>query len=317
MQSPLVRVPGNMAGRPTLWCLQRIRVAGLVFALALGIPVVVAAQPSSTPVYFAPANILKFADHLFAEGEFAAAVAEYKRFLYTEVGVSPERARAFFQVGLSLRMLDSPDAAVEAFKAAAAEGMTRAFVRECRVQIAYTYLASGRWHDADVALKEALPDSTTPTDTTLDNLRGARLLLTTQWRAASEHFARQRTLGQPDASSIELDRIAADGLDLRPRSPMLGGVLSAIVPGAGRIYAGRTADGLLSMVAVTLTGWQAYRGFRRDGSESIRGWIFGSIGAFMYVGNVYGSVVSVKLRNETRAEVLVKRTGVALGVIVR
>jgi TM2 domain-containing membrane protein YozV len=79
---------------------------------------------------------------------------------------------------------------------------------------------------------------------------------------------------------------------------MLAGTLSAIIPGTGRIYAGRLTDGLYSLLVIGTTGWQAYEGFQDDGVRSTRGWIYGAVCGFFYLGNVYGSVVAVKIHND-------------------
>jgi hypothetical protein len=79
----------------------------------------------------------------------------------------------------------------------------------------------------------------------------------------------------------------------RPR-PFVAGLLSAVVPGAGRVYSGRTAEGIYSFILFSLAAWQSIDGFHDDGRESIKGWTAGSIGIVLYAGNVYVSFATAK-----------------------
>jgi len=107
-----------------------------------------------------------------------------------------------------------------------------------------------------------------------------------------------------------LDAVAVDGARLRRRSPALAGVMSAVVPGTGRIYAGRRADGILSLITIGVAGWQACSGFHRDQAHSVKGWVYGSLGAFLYVGNISGSVVAVRIANDQAEKKLLDRARV-------
>jgi hypothetical protein len=65
----------------------------------------------------------------------------------------------------------------------------------------------------------------------------------------------------------------------------------------GKVYSGRWKDGLVSLLFVGATGFQAYRGFSQKGSESIYGWIMGSLSVGFYIGNIFGSVKAAKIYN--------------------
>lgn len=83
----------------------------------------------------------------------------------------------------------------------------------------------------------------------------------------------------------------------KPKSPAVGGLLSTVVPGLGKIYAGRTGEGIMafltvgSFAAITAENWVHY---------GIKDWktiLFGTIGSIFYISNIYGSCVSVKVYN--------------------
>jgi hypothetical protein len=80
-------------------------------------------------------------------------------------------------------------------------------------------------------------------------------------------------------------------------SPFLAASFSAIIPGSGKVYARRWKDGIMSFLFVGLTAFQSYRGFDKNGSESVYGWIMGGLSASFYLGNIYGSFKAAKVYN--------------------
>lgn len=73
--------------------------------------------------------------------------------------------------------------------------------------------------------------------------------------------------------------------------------MSAIVPGAGKAYAGNLKDGLFSMLFIGVNGWLSYRGFSQKGLSSGFGWAFGSLTTGFYAANLYGSARESRLAN--------------------
>ena len=83
----------------------------------------------------------------------------------------------------------------------------------------------------------------------------------------------------------------------RGKSPVLAAAASAVVPGLGKVYAGRTAEGVAafltvgSLAAITAENWAKY---------GIKDWktiLFGALGTVFYIGNIYGSYISVSIQN--------------------
>jgi TM2 domain-containing membrane protein YozV len=79
------------------------------------------------------------------------------------------------------------------------------------------------------------------------------------------------------------------------KSEALAGVLSAIIPGSGKMYVGEWGDGITALLVTGLFAFLAYDNFRAD--HNTRAWIFTGLGAFFYAGNVYGSVASAQIFN--------------------
>ncbi len=76
------------------------------------------------------------------------------------------------------------------------------------------------------------------------------------------------------------------------KSPVVAGILSAILPGAGRVYAGRWFDGLMGFVMVYLTATSAVESLKRD---NMLNKVFSySVASIFYTGEIYGAYRSAK-----------------------
>lgn len=75
----------------------------------------------------------------------------------------------------------------------------------------------------------------------------------------------------------------------------LAGILSTIVPGLGRAYTGRKADGLYSFLLTIGSIAISYRYYKTE--DYILSGITGGVGALFYLGDIYGSIESVKAYN--------------------
>jgi TM2 domain-containing membrane protein YozV len=82
------------------------------------------------------------------------------------------------------------------------------------------------------------------------------------------------------------------------KSMFIAGALSVILPGSGKIYAGKTAQGVSGFLILGSLGAVTYENYRKDGFQDIKTLLFGTIFSIFYIGNVYGSVVSIKIQRE-------------------
>jgi TM2 domain-containing membrane protein YozV len=79
------------------------------------------------------------------------------------------------------------------------------------------------------------------------------------------------------------------------KSETIAGILSAIFPGAGKIYTENISDGITSLLFTSALGILSYNNFRNN--HKVRGWIFGALAGYFYAGNIYGSVASARIYN--------------------
>ncbi len=82
------------------------------------------------------------------------------------------------------------------------------------------------------------------------------------------------------------------------RSPAVAGLLSAVVPGLGKVYAGKAKQGIAAFLPVLTLGLLTWEGYRKDGPTSLRFLGFGSLFTVFYIGNIWGSTLAVKVRRD-------------------
>ena len=103
---------------------------------------------------------------------------------------------------------------------------------------------------------------------------------------------------------IKLIQLKHDIDNIRHKSGFLAGCMSAVIPGLGKIYAGKTNQGLSSFLPVTLLGIQAYEAYRKAGVKSVRFILSAGLFSVFYIGNIWGSVLSVSVnRTEINDEI--------------
>ena len=264
--------------------------------------------------YYSPENILKFAEHLYKEGDYLRAAGEYQRYLlYSRQSASSplwkRRARGDFKhqdtfstlykIGLCYRQAGDTRRAISFFRKVVTEHPKSRFSFAASYQIAYSYFFVGQYESSTRYINQAL-DGTGNSDERgkLHILAGFNYLHQRRWRDA-EHI-----LGSVAPKDENLNIMASalrasarEGMSLPHKSPVLAGLLSAVLPGGGKMYCEQYGDGVYSLILVGVTALLAWDGFRESGVRSVRGWLFGSVGGIFYAGNVYGSSVAARIYN--------------------
>jgi hypothetical protein len=246
---------------------------------------------------------------LDAEGDAAAAAAEYARCLFlseaADSSLHPELRRRRIQ---ALLRAGAPDPAYREFRAWA-----RADTGEPLRETAYALGKELVRADRDSLVPPLLAGLSAPRAP--DSLQARlRLLEASAWlrmgrgdsaRAALALASREGGKGE-DASIALLSGLAGESRNGTGRR-WLAGLLSACVPGLGKVYAGRPVDGGATLLVMAFLGWQAWDGYAHDGPASVKGAIFAASTAGLYAGNVYGSMRAVDVENEKRRKAYAER----------
>ncbi|MFM9986211.1 MAG: hypothetical protein ACKVOK_13315 [Flavobacteriales bacterium] len=78
------------------------------------------------------------------------------------------------------------------------------------------------------------------------------------------------------------------------RRPWKAAILSAVVPGMGKVYAGRSKAGILGLVGTLMFGVQAWESYRKLGVQHPLSIINISILGLFYGANIFGGAMEVK-----------------------
>jgi hypothetical protein len=95
----------------------------------------------------------------------------------------------------------------------------------------------------------------------------------------------------------QLLQLINQGNNLKYKSPFIGGALSAIIPGSGKMYAQRYRDGFQAFTMISIMGVNAYHSYRVNGFKDFRTIIFSSIAIWYYLSDIYGSVQAINTFN--------------------
>jgi hypothetical protein len=103
---------------------------------------------------------------------------------------------------------------------------------------------------------------------------------------------------------LALTKICDEQQRHRLKSPLLAGFMSGIVPGSGKIYAGKTGEGIAAMITTTGLGLITWENYHKLGLNNFKTIFFGAILAATYISNIYGSVISVKIIENENKDVI-------------
>jgi TM2 domain-containing membrane protein YozV len=108
-------------------------------------------------------------------------------------------------------------------------------------------------------------------------------------------------------SSGNLIRLCVEMEDHKVKSRFVAGLLSGIIPGSGKFYAGRKGEGIAAFLSTVSLGLITWENYRKDGLKDFKTLAFGSAFAIVYTANIYGSVISVRI-SETEYNDKIKNT---------
>lgn len=260
------------------------------FLLAFLIFLPVAAYAADESLVLTGDVQMRLGDAFMAEGEYYRAITEYKKYLI----LFPDGRRsdsALFQTGRAYYLGLEYDPAVKAFaelrsrfpaslhavEAAYLEGVCNARLNRLDKAAAAFEAAAVSKTAAAVAPKARIARSLVEFDR--DDLEGTSNEL-------------QRFLADfpadPRAGKVRtaLSLLQKEG-ELPRKSPLAAGILAAIVPGSGHMYAGHYGDGATALLLNGLFITGTVVAIRQE-NYAVAG-IVGVIGLPFYVGNIYGA----------------------------
>lgn len=198
----------------------------------------------------AEVNLLALGDHFSKLENYDAAITEYKRFLFFH----PDDARAasaYQKIGLAYRTQGLWQEAISTMRYAVLHALNHEEKSEYQLELAVTLIASQNYDLARFELIRVTMHTTSgPLYQRALFLQAVALIYQFQWEEARE------VLRHYTADEM-LDKLLDEAVNLPQKSPKVAKVLSAILPGAGQVYAGNWRDGLNALVLNGVFGFVA------------------------------------------------------------
>ena len=252
-------------------------IKGLTFLILFGTSIY-----SQQIDFNSPQNIKLFADYLFCDKDYLRAIDEYEKYLSVFDDDSIQ-----YKIAVGYSAINDQS---NAYKKFSAIKKTSSFYEQSKMEILKSlYLQnidSSFYSYADVLI-----NSQSLFSNSAYRLKNTSLLLIKDELPDKEKFLIPFKNEEKNALSNFYD------LKNNPpyKSEAWAGILSAIIPGAGKIYTQEYGDGITAFILTGLFAYLAYTNFEHG--HPTRAWIFTAVGAGFYAGNIYGSVASAQIFN--------------------
>ncbi len=233
-------------------------------------------------IFKSPQNIKLFADYLFCNKDYLRAIDEYGNYLNV---VNNDTIQ--FKIALAYSYINDQTNAFEKFRLIKNNS---AFYLQSKMERLKSLYFQNNDSLFYITANEMIESTTLYADNAY-KLKNAYLLLLDNQLIEKEKYLIPFTNDEKIAFNNFYD------LKKNPpyKSEILAGILSTIIPGAGKIYTKNYGDGITSFILTGLLGYLAYTNFEHN--HTTRGWIFTVLGAGFYAGNIYGSISSVQIFN--------------------
>ena len=246
--------------------------------------------------------IFPFAMYLFDEGLWEQAATEFQRFCFfhPEDEQVPE---AMLLIGICYEALNKFGEAIAEYRNLAANFPESAAAQEALYKIGETYYRAGKFEEARIALQGFIDRKPSAPRRQRAQYRMAWASLRLHaFSVAENQFSELALQDSPCGRTAEEISLALKKIrDLPYCSPVLAGTLSALLPGAGQLYAGAYKDALLSFLVNGALIVGAYEAFDKEVYGV--GGIVSVVALTFYAGNLYGAVNSAHHANHEKLTV--------------
>lgn len=233
---------------------------------------------------------MQLGDAFMAEGEYYRAITEYKKYLI----LFPEGVQldnALFQTGRAYFLGLEYDAAVQAFSELRSRFPASPHAVEAAYLAGVCNSRLGRPDKAATAFEAAAASTTAPAVASRARLgrsllefdRGNMSGASDQLQRFMADFPADERAGKVQTALTLLP----DDNELPRKSPLAAGILAAILPGSGHIYADHYGDGATAFLLNGLFIAGTVVAIRQE-NYAVAG-VVGVIGLPFYLGNIYGA----------------------------
>ena len=185
----------------------------------------------------AEAPPLSLGSHLAAQGNYDAAITEYKRFLFFHPD-DPSVGEVYYNIGIAYRSQNLWTEAVNALRTATHLAVDNETKSEYQLALAVTLIATKSYDLAQLELiKVTLRNPPIQLYRRALFLQAVAYIYQFRWEEA-------RRVLRDYTTDKNLDALFEAALSMPQKSTKVAKILSTILPGAGHVYTGNWRDGL-------------------------------------------------------------------------
>ena len=246
---------------------------------------------------------LKFIDHLVNKGDYQEALflLDSSDCLSLHLNDSANYLKGWSLYSLK-RLLSSSESLIKVSSASE-------FYLKSHFFAAYNFAHIGNYSEALKTFSET--NVISERDISLRNfeIAGVSLLQGNKTMFEDYYNKTDRKFYELSGSSENIQKIAEDLDKHKRKSPVIAGMLSGIIPGSGKLYAGKKGEAISAFIAAAGLGLVTWENYRKNGWNSFGTIAFGSAFVFSYAANIYGAVVTVNVleteyRNNVKNSIL-------------
>lgn len=244
-------------------------------------------QSARKNTFFSANSRLQFGNRLFFQKDYLRAIDEYQSYISTVPNDTVKFKIAFSYSAMGNSML-AENNFKELFKSPNLSDYSKIYyARENLIMRNLNYF------DLNIQeLSQLFPrDSNFIYNDNFQMMRNFALLIKGKTHQKSADFL------QPFPSTIKEDAEYFYSRKVFPnnKSGTVAGIFSAIIPGSGKIYAGKTGDGITAFIVTGVLAFLAADNF--NANHQGRAWLFTGLASAFYAGNIYGSVIAAQQYN--------------------
>ena len=219
-----------------------------------------------------------FGLYLFQQKDYLRAAMELERYRYLEKTMDDS---VVFTIGLCHQFRERYDFAAESFQELA-DADSGIFKETARLAVLYNYYKLEQWQN--------ILDFGSRNDNEFYFHYLASVKLDQSVR--NDSFFHEITDDSLRQKLITLENKRANN---RPKSALLAGTLSTLIPGLGKVYIRRPGDALFSFGMIDLFALLTYKAFQAD--LIVTGVVASGLTLSLYLGTIYGSYLGAELYN--------------------
>jgi len=244
-----------------------------------------------------PLRGYQFARHLFQKGYWQQAITEFQRFCFLNP-LHPLVPEAMLEAGKCYELDGRYPEAITRYRTLAFDYPNSPAGEEALYRVGVAFYRAGEFEKARLALEDFLQKRpATPWKLQARYRIAWASLHLHEFTVAREQFSALATGENPYHEPAEAIEKGIDNIiGLPHKSPLLAGVLSGVLPGAGQLYSGEAKNALLAFAVNAALIAATYEAFHKE--VYVAGGIVSVVALTFYSGNIYGALNSAHHANQ-------------------